>query len=76
MIDFKDRLLTRQEAAEFLGVSKGTLEVWASTKRYGLKYVKIGRLVKYWLSDLIDFANSRKISSQNSSNYYSDDNCQ
>ena len=72
MLDKNDRLLTRQEAADFLGVSKGTLEVWACTKRYDLKYVKIGRLVKYWLSDLIDFINSRKISSKGSNDCYSD----
>ncbi len=76
MLDKNDRLLTRQEAADFLGISKGTLEVWACTKRYDLKYVKIGRLVKYWLSDLIDFVNSRKIDSKTSSNYYSDDDVQ
>lgn len=38
-----NKLLTRQEASEFLGVSKGTLEVWATTKRYNLKYIKIGK---------------------------------
>lgn len=31
-----DRLLSRREAAKFLGVTKGTLEVWACTKRYPL----------------------------------------
>ena len=50
-----NQLLTRQEASQFLGVSKGTLEVWATTKRYNLKYVKIGRLVKYRMQDLLNF---------------------
>lgn len=53
-----DRLLSREEAAEFLGVSKGTLEVWASTKRYNLPFIKIGRLAKYRLADLQEFVNS------------------
>ena len=37
MLNENDRLLSREEAAKFLGVSKGTLEVWACTKRYNLK---------------------------------------
>ena len=56
-----NKLLTRQEAADYLGVTKGTLEVWASTGRYNLPYVKIGRLVKYRLGDLLDFIKSRTI---------------
>lgn len=46
-----NQLLTREEAAKFLGVTEGTLAVWASTKRYPLNYVKIGRLVKYKYQD-------------------------
>lgn len=61
MLNENDRLLSREEAAKFLGVTKGTLEVWACTKRYDLPYIKVGRLVKYWLSDLIAFAQSRRI---------------
>lgn len=54
-----DRLLSREEAATFLGVSKGTLEVWACTKRYPLPVVKVGRLAKYRYSDLIRFLDER-----------------
>ncbi len=50
-----ERLFSRLEASEFLGVSKGTLEVWACTKRYPLKFIKVGRLVKYRERDLLDF---------------------
>ena len=46
---------TQKETAEYLGVSEGTLAVWASTKRYNLPYVKIGSLVKYRMSDLQEF---------------------
>ena len=49
------KLLTRLEAAEFLGITAGTLAVWACTKRYPLKYIKVGRLVKYREADLMDF---------------------
>lgn len=40
-------LLSRKEAAEFLGVKEITLAVWKSTKRYDLPVVKVGRLVRY-----------------------------
>ena len=49
------KLLTRAEAANYLGVTKGTLDVWASTQRYDLPVVKVGRLSKYRMSDLIAF---------------------
>ena len=56
-----NKLLSREEAARFLGVKKGTLEVWASTGRYELPVVKIGRLAKYRLSDLMDFIEARTV---------------
>jgi len=46
------QLLNRPEAAKYLGVSTQTLAIWASTKRYSLPIVKIGRIVKYRLNDL------------------------
>lgn len=42
-------LLSRVEAAAYLGVAKQTLAIWACTNRYDLPYVKIGKLVKYRL---------------------------
>lgn len=57
MEDYK--LVTREEAAKFLGVSKGTLEVWACHKRYDIPVIKIGRLAKYRMSDLIAFIERR-----------------
>jgi excisionase family DNA binding protein len=58
-----DPLLSRKEAAELLGVKSGTLEVWASTGRYDLPYVKVGGLAKYRLSVLKNFVESRSSSS-------------
>ncbi len=55
----KEKLLSRKEAAEFLGVTEHTLAVWACTKRYKLSFVKVGRLVKYRYSDLLTFLESR-----------------
>ncbi len=54
-----EQLLSRQETAKFLGVTEGTLAVWACTKRYDLKYVKVGRLVKYRYSDIERFLEQR-----------------
>ena len=48
-------LLSRAEAAAYLGVAKQTLAIWSCTKRYDLPFVKIGRLVKYRVADLDKF---------------------
>ncbi|WP_430232290.1 helix-turn-helix domain-containing protein [Nitrosomonas communis] len=45
-------LLTRQEAADYLGVSPATLSKWACEKTQALPYVKVGRLVRYRIEDL------------------------
>ena len=45
-------LLNEEQAAEYLTVSPGTLAVWRSTGRYSLPFVKVGRMVRYRLSDL------------------------
>ncbi|QLH42456.1 MAG: helix-turn-helix domain-containing protein [Coxiellaceae bacterium] len=57
-------LLTREQAAEYLGVTARTLAVWACVKRYPLPYVKVGRLVKYRRSDLDDFIARRTVIQQ------------
>ena len=45
-------LLTPKQAAEFLGVPKGTLSQWRSQRR-GPPYIKLeGQLVRYRLADL------------------------
>ena len=52
-------LLTRKDAAEYLGITEHTLAVWQSTGRYNLPCIKIGRLAKYKLNDLDDFIQRR-----------------
>lgn len=47
-----DRLLNELEAAQFCGLAPSTLATWRSTGRYALPFVKVGRLVRYRLSDL------------------------
>ncbi|MDE5178896.1 helix-turn-helix domain-containing protein [Vibrio fluvialis] len=48
----------RKQAAVYLGLSEGTLAVWASTGRYQLPFVKVGRKVFYRQSDLDAFVES------------------
>ena len=48
-------LLTRKQAAEYLGIKEQTLACWAHAHRYDLPYYKIGRTVKYKLADLESF---------------------
>ena len=48
-------LLTRKEAAEFLGYSEQTLAIWKCVNRYPLPYLKIGRKIRYKLADLQHF---------------------
>lgn len=51
----KSELISRDAAAEFLGVRPQTLASWASSRRYALPFVKIGRRVMYRLCDLQAF---------------------
>lgn len=43
----RDELLDTKAAAEYLGVKAHTLDAWRSSGRYGLKFVRVGRLIKY-----------------------------
>ena len=61
-VDHKDPLLDERQAAGYLGLKAGTLQVWRSQKRYGLSYVKVGRLVRYRLSTLQAFLAAREVS--------------
>jgi len=55
MSNIQDKLLNRKEASKFLGIQENTLAVWATNKRYKLPFYKVGRLVKYKISDLEKF---------------------
>lgn len=61
MLVTQSNLLTREEAAQFLGVKPDTLAVWHSTKRYAIPLIKVGRAVRYRRSDLEAFLESRTI---------------
>lgn len=56
-----DELLDRKSAAKYLGnLSPGTLAVWDCKKRYNLKPIKVGRVVRYRKSDLDKFLEERQ----------------
>lgn len=42
---FNNELLSRREAAAYLGIAENTLAIWKCSGRYGLPFVKMGRLV-------------------------------
>jgi len=52
-------LIDEKQAASILQVSPGTLSVWRSTGRYQIPFIKVGRLVRYRLSDLNAWLESR-----------------
>jgi len=54
-------LLTREEAADYLGVLPQTLAAWATTGRYELPYIRVGKSVRYRLADLEAWLVSRTV---------------
>jgi excisionase family DNA binding protein len=54
-----NRLLTRKEAALYLGLEAQTLAVWHSQGRYDIPVVKIGRSVRYRMADLDEWVRQR-----------------
>jgi excisionase family DNA binding protein len=60
-ITSRPEFLTNNEAANFLGITPGTLEVWRCTKRYPLPFYKVGGKVRYEVHDLLAFLESRKV---------------
>jgi excisionase family DNA binding protein len=55
------KLLTPKETAEILGVTVGTLQIWRTTRRYPLNYIKSGRLIRYRAEDVQAFIEKRMI---------------
>lgn len=54
-------LLSNDQAASYIGVTPGTLEVWRCTKRHQIPYIKVGRLVKYRREVLEDFLTAQTV---------------
>jgi predicted DNA-binding transcriptional regulator AlpA len=58
-LDTPDRLMPDDETGQMLGVTVGTLATWRSTNRYDLPFVRVGRLIRYRLSDVRQWIDSR-----------------
>ena len=57
------RLLTINEASEYLGISANTLYSWVSQKK--IDYVKIGRLTKFDLKVIDKFIENNSVEAVN-----------
>ncbi len=55
-----DELLGYEDGAKFIGIRPGTLQVWVCTGRYGIPYLKVGRLVRFRKSALAAWLQSRE----------------
>ena len=53
------KVMTSQQAAEYLGINPQTLGIWRCTGRYPLPFVKVGRKVVYDKADLDKFIQDR-----------------
>ncbi|MEJ1372591.1 MAG: helix-turn-helix domain-containing protein [Candidatus Sedimenticola sp. (ex Thyasira tokunagai)] len=54
-----DALIQPGQAASILGLTPGTLQVWRSTGRYNLPFVKVGGRVMYRKEDVQAFIERR-----------------
>ena len=52
--------IDEKRAAEMLGVKVSTLANWRVTGRYSLPYIKVGRLVRYRVTDLAQWIAKRR----------------
>ena len=57
----RPKLLTEAEAADYLSVEPQTLCAWRCTRRYNLRFIKVGRLVRYRFEDLEAFLAERTV---------------
>ncbi len=60
MTGFESPLMTREEAAKYLGLTVGTLAAWAHDGRYQLPLIKVGRNVMYLKTDIDQWIESRR----------------
>ncbi len=54
-------LLTEQDAAKILDLKPSTLQRWRSEKWTELPYIKIRHLVRYQLSDILEFLERNRV---------------
>ena len=54
-------LFTVPEAANYLAIKPRTLDVWRSTKRVQIPFVRVGAAIRYRRIDLDAFIESRRV---------------
>ena len=54
-LSVQEKLLTSQEAADYLRVTKTTLCLWRTDKRYNLPYIRFSNKILYRKNDLDAF---------------------
>jgi len=54
-------LLTNNQAARYLGIVPGTLNVWRCTSRYHIPFLRIGNRVRYRPEDLNAFLTAHMV---------------
>lgn len=57
----RERLLTEDEVAEWLGISPLTLRKWRCLRTHELPFVKIGKTIRYRESDVLRFLESHMV---------------
>jgi excisionase family DNA binding protein len=56
-----DPMMTRKEAARFLGLQPSTLDAWAARRTVNLPFSKLGGAVRYRKSDLEKFIKMNRV---------------
>ena len=63
----KPELLDNGPAAEYVGIEPHTLEIWRCTGRYKIRFIRVGRRIKYRRADLDDWLESRTVNAEEAS---------
>jgi excisionase family DNA binding protein len=56
-----NELLNEEQTAKLIGVAEQTLAGWRCNGRYGLPFVKVGRLVRYKRGDVMKWLDKRTV---------------
>jgi excisionase family DNA binding protein len=56
----QQEMLSRAAAAEYLGIKPQTLASWAVTGRYSVPFFRVGKSVRYRISDLEKWLAARR----------------
>lgn len=60
-LSVQEKLFTSREAADYLRVTKTTLCLWRTDKRYNLPYIKFSNKILYRKTDLDAFISKHSI---------------